>query len=92
MILGFVSLLLIFFTNDKNKEKMDLNIQELTYINENGIDDRFGNADYDFGDNGPMKAGKTLLGWGSKRKLGQDRSVFTVRICNSRRFVPSIER
>ncbi len=34
MILGFVSLLLIFFTNDKNKEKMDLNIQELTYINE----------------------------------------------------------
>ncbi|MGL2986035.1 cytochrome c biogenesis protein CcsA [Flavobacterium sp. RSSA_27] len=34
MILGFVSLLLIFFTNDKNKTKMDLNIQELTYINE----------------------------------------------------------
>jgi cytochrome c-type biogenesis protein CcsB len=34
MILGFVSLLLIFFTNEKNKEKMDLNIQELTYINE----------------------------------------------------------
>ncbi|MGA9639225.1 cytochrome c biogenesis protein, partial [Flavobacterium sp.] len=34
MILGFVSLLLIFFTNEKNKEKMDLNIQEITYINE----------------------------------------------------------
>ncbi len=34
MILGFVSLLLIFFTNDKNKAKMDLNIQEITYINE----------------------------------------------------------
>ncbi len=34
MILGFVSLLLIFFTNTKNKAKMDLNIQELTYINE----------------------------------------------------------
>jgi cytochrome c-type biogenesis protein CcsB len=34
MILGFVSLLLIFFTNEKNKAKMDLNIQELTYINE----------------------------------------------------------
>ncbi len=33
-ILGFVSLLLIFFTNKSNKEKMDLNIQELTYINE----------------------------------------------------------
>ncbi|AWG22545.1 cytochrome C biogenesis protein [Flavobacterium faecale] len=34
MILGFVSLLLIFFTNDKNRAKMDLNIQEITYINE----------------------------------------------------------
>lgn len=34
MILGFVSLLLIFFTNDRNKTKMDLNIKELTYINE----------------------------------------------------------
>ena len=34
MILGFVSLILIFFTNDKNKEKMALNIKEITYINE----------------------------------------------------------
>ena len=34
MILGFVSLLLIFFTNDKNKAKMELNIKEITYINE----------------------------------------------------------
>ncbi len=34
MILGFVSLLLIFFTNDKNKVKMELNIKEITYINE----------------------------------------------------------
>ncbi len=34
MILGFVALVLIFFTNEKNKAKMDLNIQELTYINE----------------------------------------------------------
>ena len=34
MILGFVALLLIFFTNEKNKKKMDLNIQEITYINE----------------------------------------------------------
>jgi cytochrome c-type biogenesis protein CcsB len=34
MILGFVSLLLIIFTNKSNKEKMDLSIQELTYINE----------------------------------------------------------
>ena len=34
MILGFVSLVLIFFTNDKNKAKMDLNIQEISYINE----------------------------------------------------------
>ncbi len=34
MILGFVSLILIFFTNENNKTKMDLNIQEITYINE----------------------------------------------------------
>ena len=33
-ILGAVSLLLIMFTNEKNKAKMDLNIQEITYINE----------------------------------------------------------
>ena len=34
MILGLVSLVLILFTNEKNKAKMELNIQELTYINE----------------------------------------------------------
>ena len=34
MILGIVSLLLILLTNDKNKERMKLNIQEITYINE----------------------------------------------------------
>ncbi|WP_293871276.1 cytochrome c biogenesis protein CcsA [Flavobacterium sp.] len=34
MILGFVSLLLIFLTTEKNKEKMLLNIKEVTYINE----------------------------------------------------------
>jgi cytochrome c-type biogenesis protein CcsB len=34
MILGIVSLLLILLTNKKNKEKMDLSIQEITYINE----------------------------------------------------------
>jgi cytochrome c-type biogenesis protein CcsB len=34
MILGLVSLILILFTNTKNKEKMDLNITEITYINE----------------------------------------------------------
>ncbi|RTZ05844.1 cytochrome c biogenesis protein CcsA [Flavobacterium sp. GSP6] len=34
MILGAVALLLIMFTNEKNKVKMDLNIQEITYINE----------------------------------------------------------
>ena len=34
MILGFVSLLLITFTTKSNKEKMNLNIQEITYINE----------------------------------------------------------
>lgn len=34
MILGFVALLLIFFTNEKNKTKMDLNIKEISYINE----------------------------------------------------------
>jgi cytochrome c-type biogenesis protein CcsB len=34
MILGVVALLLIFFTNEKNKAKMELNIKEITYINE----------------------------------------------------------
>ena len=34
MILGVVSLLLILFTNEKNKAKMELNIKEITYINE----------------------------------------------------------
>ena len=34
MILGFVSLLLIFCTTEKNKVKMELNIKEITYINE----------------------------------------------------------
>ncbi len=33
-ILGLVTLLLIIFTNEKNKERMDLNIKELTLINE----------------------------------------------------------
>ncbi len=34
MILGFVSLLLILFTTEKNKAKMELNIKEITIINE----------------------------------------------------------
>ena len=34
MILGLVALILIFFTNEKNKAKMELNIMEITYINE----------------------------------------------------------
>ena len=34
MILGFVSLLLMFFTTEKNKDKMVLNINEITIINE----------------------------------------------------------
>ncbi|MDM1503753.1 cytochrome c biogenesis protein CcsA [Myroides marinus] len=34
MILGVVTLLLMIMTNEKNKKKMDLNIKELTYINE----------------------------------------------------------
>jgi cytochrome c-type biogenesis protein CcsB len=34
MILGTVSLLLILFTNEKNKAKINLNIKEITYINE----------------------------------------------------------
>ena len=34
MILGLVSLFLIIFTNKKNKAKMELNIKEITYINE----------------------------------------------------------
>lgn len=34
MILGFVALVLIFFTNSKNKSKMEMHIQEVSYINE----------------------------------------------------------
>lgn len=34
MVLGVVSLILMLFTNEKNKVKMNLNIQEITYINE----------------------------------------------------------
>ena len=34
MILGVVSLILILFTTESNKEKMKLNIKEITYINE----------------------------------------------------------
>jgi cytochrome c-type biogenesis protein CcsB len=34
MILGIVSLLLILFTTEKNKAKMELNIKEISYINE----------------------------------------------------------
>lgn len=34
MILGIVSLLLMIFTTERNKAKMDLNIKELTIINE----------------------------------------------------------
>lgn len=34
MVLGTVVMILMLFTNSKNKYKMDLNIKELTYINE----------------------------------------------------------
>ncbi len=34
MVLGIVSLILMIFTNEKNKTKMDLHIKEITYINE----------------------------------------------------------
>jgi len=34
MILGLVSMLLMIFTNNKNKVEMDLNIKEITYITE----------------------------------------------------------
>ena len=34
MILGFVALLLMLLTTEKNKEKMELNIREITIINE----------------------------------------------------------
>jgi len=34
MILGLVSLILMIFTNSKNKAKMEMNIKELTYVNE----------------------------------------------------------
>jgi len=34
MVLGVVALILMLFANEKNKEKMNLNIKEITYINE----------------------------------------------------------
>ncbi len=34
MILGIVALLLMIFTNDRNRHRMELNIKEITYINE----------------------------------------------------------
>lgn len=34
MVLGVVALLLMLFTNDTNKKKMELHIKEITYINE----------------------------------------------------------
>lgn len=34
MVLGVVSLILMLFVTEKNKEKMELNIKEITYINE----------------------------------------------------------
>ncbi|HEX8574911.1 MAG TPA: cytochrome c biogenesis protein CcsA [Flavobacterium sp.] len=34
MVLGVVALILMLFTNERNKVKMNLNIQEITYINE----------------------------------------------------------
>ena len=34
MILGLVSLILILLTNEKNKERMELNLKELTIVNE----------------------------------------------------------
>jgi cytochrome c-type biogenesis protein CcsB len=37
MILGLVSLFLMIFTNEKNKEKMKLSIDEITHINEMAI-------------------------------------------------------
>ena len=37
MILGIVSLFLILITNEKNKKKIDLNLKELTIINELAI-------------------------------------------------------
>ncbi|QXP64503.1 cytochrome c biogenesis protein CcsA [Polaribacter sp. HaHaR_3_91] len=37
MILGIISLILIVFTTEKNKKRMDINIKELTIINEMAI-------------------------------------------------------
>jgi cytochrome c-type biogenesis protein CcsB len=37
MILGIVALFLMVFTTEKNKAKLDLNIQEITYINESAL-------------------------------------------------------
>jgi cytochrome c-type biogenesis protein CcsB len=37
MVLGVLSLILMIFSNEKNKEKISLNIKEITYINEMSI-------------------------------------------------------
>lgn len=37
MVLGLVAMLLMLFTNTKNKAKMELNIKEITYINEMAV-------------------------------------------------------
>jgi cytochrome c-type biogenesis protein CcsB len=37
MVLGLVSLILMLFVNEKNKAKMKLHIQEITYINEMAV-------------------------------------------------------
>src|SRR5690606_35349201 len=34
MVLGIVAMLLMLFTNDRNRKRMDLHIKEITYINE----------------------------------------------------------
>jgi hypothetical protein len=89
MILGFVSLLLIFFTNDKNKAKMDLNIQEITYINEltltiDLIMLTIGNSWRSVG----RELG-ALLGWDPKETWALI-VLWSTHLCNSCCFVPAL--
>jgi ABC-type transport system involved in cytochrome c biogenesis permease subunit len=85
MILGFVSLLLIFFTNEKNKAKMDLNIQEITYINEMALTIGLIMLHWQLGGNN-VRLG-TLLGW--DQKLGLI-SIMVYAFVIHARFVPAL--
>jgi hypothetical protein len=72
----------------KKKAKMDLNIQEITYINEMAltIDLLCWPLVTPLEDNGQMKVG-VVTGMGSKRNLGIDK-YHGICFCNSRSICP----